>query len=84
MSIDFTNDFEPREDFSSERAIYLKESDYEFLIELLEPIEKKCKSNAEKSKSFYASAASDEKRYYWIERADHIRSLINKIGEAYI
>lgn len=52
MSIDFTNDFEPREDFSSERAIYLKESDYEFLIELLEPIEKSVKVMPKKVNHF--------------------------------
>jgi hypothetical protein len=84
MKTNIINDLEPSEDLSPERPIYLKESDFEFLIELLEPLEKKCKGNAEKCRSFYGSAASDEKRDFWIERSERIRSLIIKMGEVYI
>ena len=80
----YFDDLEPREDLSPERPVYLKESDYDFLVELLDPMISKCRANAERCMTGYGSANSQMKHDEWIEKADRILALMTKMGEEFI
>jgi len=84
MPIYFKEDIYPREDLSPERAIYLKESDYNFLCELLDPMISRCRANAERCLTGYGSVNSKMKHDEWLEKADRILALMTKMGEGFI